>query len=74
MQELQPVILTSKLSHGHFFDMQGKEACSADEWKYADGEPTILSEEDRDSETSNRGVAGKKENASDNCTIQADAT
>jgi len=57
MQELQAATSVSKLSHGRFSDAQGREADSADERKDTDGEPTILSEEDEDSDTSNREVA-----------------
>ena len=65
MQELQVAPLASKLSRGHFSNAQGREADSADKWEDTDTEPTILSIEDKDTETSNREVATEEENASD---------
>jgi len=74
MEELQAATSASKLSHGCFSDAQGREADSADEWNDTDGEPTILSEEDEDGDTSNREVAEEEENASDGWSTQANAT
>jgi len=65
MQELQAATSVSKLSRVRFSDPQGREADSADKFQDTVGEPTILSEEDEDSDTSNREVAEEEENASD---------
>ena len=66
MQGLQKATSASKLSRGCVPDAQSREANSADEWEYTDGEPTILSEEDEGVHTSNREVAEEeKETACD---------
>ena len=64
-QVLQAATSASKLIRGRFSNTQDREADSADERQDTDGEPTILSDEDKDADTSNREVAEEEENASD---------
>ena len=61
MQELQGATSASKLSRGRLPDAQRREADSADEREDADGEPTILSKEDEDADTSKREAAEEEE-------------
>jgi len=51
------VTSASKLSRSCPPDRQRREANSADKREDADGEPTILSEEDEDADTLNRKAA-----------------